>query len=234
MPLPRLALILSFATLVAAAHADTKPVVPPQEQPARKVRAPDARDEAAKNHPELKEQIEKIKAMSPEERRTFFKEHPELREKLMDRTQATSPAADKRADFLKDHPELKEQIEKLRAMTPEERQAWMKEHPELREKLMQRAQNSEVTPKKREDFLKDHPELKEQIEKLKAMTPEERQAWVKEHPELAKKIMPAMRAGAGNATPAPKDKLREKSNDIFERLSPEDREKLEKRRTEQK
>ena len=232
MPLPRLALILSFATLVAAAHADTKPVVPPQEQPARKVRAPDARDEAAKNHPELKEQIEKIKAMSPEERRTFFKEHPELREKLMDRAQATSPAADKRADFLKDHPELKEQIEKLRAMTPEERQAWMKEHPEIAEKLKERMKDA--GPDRRQDFLKEHPELKEQIEKLKAMTPEERQAWVKEHPELAKKIMPAMREGASNATPAPKDKLREKSNDIFERLSPEDREKLEKRRAEQK
>ena len=232
MPLPRLALILSFATLVAAAHADTKPVVPPQEQPARKVRAPDARDEAAKNHPELKEQIEKIKAMSPEERRTFFKEHPELREKLMDRAQATSPGADKRADFLKDHPELKEQIEKLRAMTPEERQAWMKEHPEIAEKLKERMKDA--GPDRRQDFLKDHPELKDQIEKLKAMTPEERQAWVKEHPELAKKIMPAMRAGAGNATPAPKDKLLEKSNDIFERLSPEDREKLEKRRAEQK
>ena len=232
MPLPRLALILSLATLVAAAHADTKPVVPPQEQPARKVRAPDARDEAAKNHPELKEQIEKIKAMSPEERRTFFKEHPELREKLMDRAQATSPAADKRADFLKDHPELKEQIEKLRAMTPEERQAWMKEHPEIAEKLKERMKDA--GPDRRQDFLKDHPELKEQIEKLKAMTPEERQAWVKEHPELAKKIMPAMREGASNATPAPKDKLREKSNDIFERLSPEDREKLEKRRAEQK
>ena len=89
-------------------------------------------------------------------------------------------------------------------------------------------------PDRRQDFLKEHPELKEQIEKLKAMTPEERQAWVKEHPELAKKIMPAMREGASNATPAPKDKLREKSNDIFERLSPEDREKLEKRRAEQK
>jgi 2-oxo-4-hydroxy-4-carboxy--5-ureidoimidazoline (OHCU) decarboxylase len=150
----------------------------------------------------------------------------------MDRTQATSPAADKRADFLKDHPELKEQIEKLRAMTPEERQAWMKEHPEIAEKLKERMKDS--GPDRRQDFLKDHPELKEQIEKLKAMTPEERQAWVKEHPELAKKIMPAMRAGAGNATPAPKDKLREKSNDIFERLSPEDREKLEKRRAEQK
>ena len=232
MPLPRLALILSLATLVAAAHADTKPVVPPQEQPARKVRAPDARDEAAKNHPELKEQIEKIKAMSPEERRTFFKEHPELREKLMDRAQATSPAADKRADFLKDHPELKATLEKLRAMTPEERQAWMKEHPEIAEKLKERMKDA--GPDRRQDFLKEHPELKEQIEKLKAMTPEERQAWVKEHPELAKKIMPAMREGASNATPAPKDKLREKSNDIFERLSPEDREKLEKRRAEQK
>jgi 2-oxo-4-hydroxy-4-carboxy--5-ureidoimidazoline (OHCU) decarboxylase len=232
MPLPRLALILSLATLVAAAHADTKPVVPPPEQPARKVRAPDAGAEAAKNHPELKEQIEKIKAMSPEERRTFFKEHPELREKLMERNQSTSPAADKRADFLKEHPELKEQLEKLKAMTPEERQAWMKEHPEIAEKLKERMKDA--GPDRRQDFLKEHPELKEQIEKLKAMTPEERQAWVKEHPELAKKIMPAMRAGAGNATPAPKDKLREKSNDIFERLSPEDREKLEKRRTEQK
>ena len=147
MPLPRLGLILSLATLVAAAHADTKPVVPPPEQTARKVLAPDAGAEAAKNHPELKEQIEKLKAM-----------------------------------------------------TPEERQAWMKEHPELREKLMQRAQNSLVPPKKREDFLKEHPELKEQIEKLKDMTPEERQAWVKEHPELAKKIMPAMREAAGNGT----------------------------------
>ena len=153
MPLPRLAFILSLATLVAAAHADTKPVVPPPEQTARKVLAPDASAEAAKNHPELKEQIEKIKAMSPEERRTFFKEHPELREKLMDRAKSASPAADKRADFLKEHPELKEQLEKLKAMTPEERQAWLKEHPELREKLMQRAQTSEVTPKKREDFL---------------------------------------------------------------------------------
>ena len=232
MPLPRLALILSLATLVAAAHADTKPVVPPQEQPARKVRAPDARDEAAKNHPELKEQIEKIKAMSPEERRTFFKEHPELREKLMDRAQATSPAADKRADFLKDHPELKATLEKLKDMSPEERQAWMKEHPEIAEKLKERMKDA--GPDRRQDFLKEHPELKEQIEKLKAMTPEERQAWVKEHPELAKKIMPAMREGASNATPAPKDKLREKSNDLFERLSPEDREKLEKRRAEQK
>jgi 2-oxo-4-hydroxy-4-carboxy--5-ureidoimidazoline (OHCU) decarboxylase len=234
MLLPRLALILTVATLVTAAHAETKPVTPPPEQPTRKVNATDAREEALKDHPELKEQLEKIKAMTPEERRTFFKEHPELREKLMERNQSASPAADKRAEFLKDHPELKEQLEKLRAMTPEERQAWMKEHPELREKLMQRAQNSEVTPKKREDFLKDHPELKEQVDKLKAMSPEERQAWVKEHPELAKKIMPAMREAANNSSPAPKDKLREKSNDIFERLSPEDREKLEKRRAEQK
>ena len=118
MPLPRLAFILSLATLVAAAHAETKPVTPPPEQPARKVLAPDAGAEAAKNHPELKEQLEKIKAMTPEERRTFFKEHPELREKLMERIQSASPAADKRADFLKEHPELKEQLEKLKAMTP--------------------------------------------------------------------------------------------------------------------
>ncbi len=46
--------------------------------------------------------------------------------------------------------------------------------------------------------------------------------------------MPAMREAAGNVKPEQKDKLREKSNDIFERLSPEDREKLEKRRAEQK
>ena len=101
MPLPRLGLILSLATLVAAAHAETKPVTPPPEQPARKVLAPDASAEAAKNHPELKEQIEKIKAMSPEERRSFFKVHHELREKLIQRNQSASQAADKRADFLK-------------------------------------------------------------------------------------------------------------------------------------
>jgi 2-oxo-4-hydroxy-4-carboxy--5-ureidoimidazoline (OHCU) decarboxylase len=98
--------------------------------------AADKRADFLKEHPELKEQIEKLKAMAPEERQAWMKEHPELREKLMQRAQTSEVTPKKREDFLKEHPELKEQIEKLKAMTPEERQAWVKEHPELAKKIM--------------------------------------------------------------------------------------------------
>jgi 2-oxo-4-hydroxy-4-carboxy--5-ureidoimidazoline (OHCU) decarboxylase len=234
MRLPRLACILSLTTLLAAAQAATKSAEAPQEAAPRKVLVPDAREEFVKNHPEFKEQFEKIKAMTPEERHTFFKEHPELREKLMEGGKPAAPTTNKRAEFLKDHPELKEELEKLKAMSPEERQAWLKDHPELREKLMQRAGVNVPSPEKRAEFLKDHPELKEQFEKLKAMSPEERQAWIKEHPEAAEKIKEAMRAMGGNPTPVQNDKLRDKSKDLLDRLSPEDREKIQKRRAEQK
>jgi len=49
---------------------------------------------------------------------------------------------DAREDFLKDHPELKATLEKLKDMSPEERQAWLKEHPEIAEKLKERMKDA--------------------------------------------------------------------------------------------
>ncbi len=129
---------------------------------------------------------------------------------------------DARQDFLKDHPELKATLEKLKDMSPEERQAWLKAHPEIAEKLKERMKDA--GPDRRQDFLKDHPELKEHIEKLKSMTPEERQAWLKEHPEIAAKIEKAkagMKDRGDNLTPEQKEKLREKMKERFENMTPE-------------
>ena len=52
---------------------------------------------------------------------------------------------DRREEFLKQHPELRETLEKLKAMSPEERQAWLKEHPEVAAKIVADHQRSGVS-----------------------------------------------------------------------------------------
>jgi hypothetical protein len=103
--------------------------------------------------------------------------------------EAGSPSVsrDRFAEFAKAHPELKEAIEKLKAMTPEERQAWLKEHPEAAEKiekakgnLRERAQN--LTPEQQEQL---KARMKERFEKL---SPEERAELLKKRPELKEKL----------------------------------------------
>ena len=115
-------------------------------------------------------------------------------------------AAGHHEEFLKQHPELRETIEKLKAMTPEERQAWLKEHPEVAAKiekakagLKERADN--LTPEQKEKLkakLKERadnltPEQKEKLrekmkERLEKMTPEEREKVLQNHPELREKL----------------------------------------------
>ena len=149
--LPTIVFVLMTVTALveAAPKVADKPV---RSEIPRKV---DTHEEFLKKHPELREQFEKLKAMSPEERRDFFKEHPELREKLMG--PGADGNADKRQDFLKDHPELKEHLEKLKAMSPEERQAWLKEHPEVAEKI----EKAKSAMKEKADNLT--PEQKEKL-----------------------------------------------------------------------
>ena len=113
---------------------------------------------------------------------------------------------DRREEFLKQHPELKEAMEKIKAMSPEERQAWLKEHPEVAAKiekaragLKERADN--LTPEQKEKLkakLKERgedltPEQKEKLrakmkERLDKMTPEEKAKVLKKHPELKEKL----------------------------------------------
>ena len=113
---------------------------------------------------------------------------------------------DRRDEFLKQHPELRETLEKLKAMSPEERQAWLKEHPEVAAKiekaraaLKERADN--LTPEQKEKLkakLKERgedltPEQKEKLrakmkERLDKMTPEEKAEFLKKHPELKEKL----------------------------------------------
>jgi len=96
-------------------------------------------------------------------------------------------AGDGREDFLKDHPELKATLEKLKDMSPEERQAWLKEHPEVAAKIekakaamKERADN--LTPEQKEKL---HEKMKERFEK---MTPEQKAEFLKNHPELKEKL----------------------------------------------
>jgi 2-oxo-4-hydroxy-4-carboxy--5-ureidoimidazoline (OHCU) decarboxylase len=149
-----------------------------------------------------------------------------------------------------EQPELKAQLEKLRAMSREERQAWLKEHPEAAEKIKQAMAGAEARGRKPgeagspgggrdrfADFAKAHPELKEAIEKLKGMSAEERQAWLKEHPEVAEKIekaKAALRERAQNLTPEQQEQLKARMKERFEKLSPEERAELLKKRPELK
>ena len=93
---------------------------------------------------------------------------------------------DRRDEFLKQHPELRETLEKLKAMSPEERQAWLKEHPEVaakiekaRASLKERGEN--LTPEQKEKL---RAKMKERLDK---MTPEEKAEFLKKHPELKEK-----------------------------------------------
>ena len=149
-----------------------------------------------------------------------------------------------------EQPELKAQLEKLRAMSREERQAWLKEHPEAAEKIKQAMAGAEARGRKPgeagspgvgrdrfAEFAKAHPELKEAIEKLKGMSAEERQAWLKEHPEVAEKIEKAkgaLRERAQNLTTEQQEQLKARMKERFEKLSPEERAELLKKRPELK
>jgi 2-oxo-4-hydroxy-4-carboxy--5-ureidoimidazoline (OHCU) decarboxylase len=183
--------------LLAAATFGQSPFEPSRTPVApAKTEASEGRLAALKDHPELKEQLEKLKAMSPQDRRAWLKEHPEAAEKIKQAMgglrakaggEADSPAKDRLAEFAKDHPDLKEQIEKLKAMSAEDRQAWLKEHPEAAEKLekakgalRERAQN--LTPEQQEQL---KARMKERLEKL---SPEERAELLKKHPELKEKL----------------------------------------------
>ncbi|MEY4819131.1 MAG: hypothetical protein RLZZ23_1904 [Verrucomicrobiota bacterium] len=115
-------------------------------------------------------------------------------------------AGDGREDFLKQHPELKEALEKLKGMSPEERQAWLKEHPEVAAKIEKakagmKERGENLTPEQKEKLkakLKERgdnltPEQKEKLhEKMKErfakMTPEEKAEFLKKHPELKEKL----------------------------------------------
>ena len=149
-----------------------------------------------------------------------------------------------------EQPELKAQLEKLRAMSREERQAWLKEHPEAAEKIKQAMAGAEARGRQPgeagspgvgrdrfAEFAKAHPELKEAIEKLKGMSAEERQAWLKEQPEVAEKIEKAkgaLRERAQNLTPEQQEQLKARMKERFEKLSPEERAELLKKRPELK
>ena len=126
-----LSLLLTIAALVQAAPEKGSR----RDLPRQGATAFD-REDYLKNHPELKEHLDKLKVMSPEERREWLKAHPEIAEKIEKFKEGGKEGGpESRADFLKDHPELKEHIEKLKAMSPEERQAWLKAHPEIAEKI---------------------------------------------------------------------------------------------------
>ena len=72
-----LSLLLTIAALVQAAPEKGSR----RDLPRQGATAFD-REDYLKNHPELKEGLDKIKDMSPEERREWFKAHPELAEKI--------------------------------------------------------------------------------------------------------------------------------------------------------
>jgi len=139
-------LALLFATF--ASHA-----VPEGDKPTRKD-APAKRDEFLKQHPELRETLEKLKAMSPEERQAWLKEHPEIAAKI----EKARAGLKERADNLT--PEQKEKLkEKLKErgenLSPEQKE-------KLREKMKERLEK--MTPEEKAEFLKKHPELKEKLE----------------------------------------------------------------------
>lgn len=185
-------LFLLVASLLAADASGQSPfeTKPKQADPKpQAIEAEGRRQEFLQDHPDLKAQLEKLRAMSREERQAWMKEHPEAAEKIKQAMAAAEgagrkPDAGRIAEFIKAHPELKDSIEKLKAMTPEERQAWLKEHPDVAEKiekakgaLRERAEN--LTPEQ----LKAR--MKERFEK---MTPEEREELLKKRPELKEKL----------------------------------------------
>ena len=190
--------LLAGALLFGAESVGNSPFpkAKPEASAGAKPDADGGRGEFLKNHPELKEQMEKLKAMSPEERQAWIKEHPEAAEKIKAamgalRARNGGEAGDGKsgrgAEFLSAHPELKETFEKLKAMTPEERQAWLKEHPEAAEKIEKakaalRERGENLSPEEKEKL---KARFKERIEKL---SPEEREAMLKKHPELKEKL----------------------------------------------
>lgn len=201
MSRPTVLLLLAASLLAADAFGqspfETKPK--PADKPAPADSAAPGTASSSEN-PELKAQLEKLRAMSREERQAWLKEHPEAAERIKQAMagaegrgrkpgEAGSPSVgrDRFAEFAKTHPELKEAIEKLKEMTPEERQAWLKEHPEAAEKiekakgnLRERAQN--LTPEQQEQL---KARMKERFEKL---SPEERAELLKKRPELKEKL----------------------------------------------
>ena len=60
----------------------------------------------------------------------------ETKPKPADKPAPADSAAPATASY-SENPELKAQLEKIRAMSREERQAWLKEHPEAAEKIKQ-------------------------------------------------------------------------------------------------
>lgn len=147
---------LSLLALLVATTASQ--AVPEGDKPARKdapaKRAGDPREEFLKQHPELREALEKLKAMTPEERQAWLKEHPDVAEKI----EKAKAAARERADNL-----TSEQKEKLKAKLKERGENLTPEQKEkLREKMKERL--AQMTPEQKEEFLKKHPELREKLE----------------------------------------------------------------------
>ena len=136
---------LSLLALILAASFSQ--AVPEGDKTARKdapaKRAGDPREEFLKQHPELREALEKLKNMSPEERQAWLKEHPEVAEKI----EKAKAAARERADNL-----TPEQKEKLKAKLKERGENLT---PEQKEKLRE---------KMKERFDKMTPEQKEKLE----------------------------------------------------------------------
>lgn len=130
-------------TLVSGLLAAAEPVgvtpfektkAAPEASAAAKPESPRGRLEFLKDHPELKEQMEKLKAMSPEERQAWLKAHPDVAEKI----EKAKAALRERGENLT--PEEREKLkarfkERLDKLSPEEREAMLKKHPELKEKL---------------------------------------------------------------------------------------------------
>ncbi|MEY3851419.1 MAG: hypothetical protein RI910_399, partial [Verrucomicrobiota bacterium] len=148
--------LLSLLLATAAAQA-----VPEGDKPARKdapaKRPGDGREEFLKQHPELKETLEKLKGMSPEERQAWLKEHPEVAAKI----EKAKAAARERAENLT--PEQKEKLkgklkERAENLSPEQKE-------KLREKMKERFE--QMTPEQKAEVLKKHPELKEKLEGAK-------------------------------------------------------------------
>jgi Spy/CpxP family protein refolding chaperone len=147
---------LSLLALVLAASFSQ--AVPEGDKPARKdapaKRDGDRRDEFLKQHPELRETLEKLKAMSPEERQAWLKEHPEVAAKI----EKARASLKERADNL-----TPEQKEKLKAKLKERGENLTPEQKEkLRAKMKERL--DKMTPEEKAEFLKKHPELKEKPE----------------------------------------------------------------------
>lgn len=155
-PMKTSTLGLSLLALLVA--TSDSPAAPEGDKSARKEapakRDGDRRDEFLKQHPELRETLEKLKAMSPEERQAWLKEHPEVAAKI----EKARAALKERADNL-----TPEQKEKLKAKLKERGENLTPEQKEkLREKMKERL--DKMTPEEKAEFLKKHPELKEKLE----------------------------------------------------------------------